>query len=175
MPAFLAFALSEPSATAQVSREYQIKAVFLYNFVQFTQWPTNAFADAKFPIVIGILGGDPFGDFLDQTIQGETVDGRPLVIQHFRRADEIKTCHILFISQSETRHMDEIVSSLKGKPILTVADADGPSSAGAIIRFFVENNKVHFRVNQEMAAAADLVLSSKLLRVAKAAPPEKAP
>jgi hypothetical protein len=175
MPAFLVFAFSELSATAQASREYQVKAGFLYNFAQFTQWPTNAFAGAKFPIVIGILGGDPFGEFLDQTIQGETVDGRPLVVRHFRRADEIKTCHILFISRSETRHMDEIVSSLKGKAILTVADADGPSSAGAIIRFLVENNKVHFRVNQEAAAAAGLMLSSKLLRIADAATPEQAP
>jgi hypothetical protein len=108
-------------------------------------------------------------------VQGETVDGRPLVVRHFRRADEIKTCHILFISQSEARHMDEIVSSLKGKPIFTVADADGPSSAGVIIRFIVENNKVHFRVNQEAAAPAGLTLSAKLLRIADAAPSGRAP
>ena len=172
---FLFLALSGSSAQAQVSREYQLKAVFLYNFAQFTEWPPGAFADEKFPIVFGILGTDPFGRFLDDTITGETVRGRPLVVEHYRRAEEIKTCHILFVSQSEARQMDALVRSLKGKPILTVADADGPSSAGAIIRFAVENNKVHFRINQEAAGAAGLTLSSKLLRVADAAPPGRTP
>ncbi|HEY2573395.1 MAG TPA: YfiR family protein, partial [Verrucomicrobiaceae bacterium] len=82
-----------------------------------------------------------------------------------------KTCHILYITQSEARHTDEIVRSLKGKPILTVADTDG--SAGIIIRFIVENNKVHFSIDQEAAREADLTLSSKLLRVADAPLPRK--
>jgi hypothetical protein len=172
--AFLFLTLSGPNAQAQVSREYQLKAVFLYNFAQFTDWPESAFADEKAPIVIGILGADPFGPALEDTVKGETVRGRTLVIEHYRRADEIKTCHILFISQSEARHLDEIVKGLKEKPILTVVDA-GPSSAGAIIRFTVENNKVHFRINQEAATAANLTLSSKLLRVADATPSGKTP
>jgi hypothetical protein len=174
-PVLLIFALGRPSVHAQAPREYQIKAVFLYNFAQFTEWPANAFANTNSPIVFGTLGDDPFGGFLEETVKGETVDGRPLVIRHFQRADEAKSCHILFISRSETRHMEAIVSSLKGMPILTVADAEGPSSAAAIIRFTVKNNKVHFRVNQQAAAAADLVLSSKLLRVADAAPPGGTP
>jgi hypothetical protein len=174
LPAFLFLAFG-PSAEAQASREYQLKAVFLYNFAQFTDWPESAFADTNTPIVIGIFGVDPFGPALQDTIKGETVRGHPLAIQHYRRADEIKACHILFVSQSEARHTNEFVRSLKGKPILTVADADEPSTSDAVIRFVLENNKVHFRINQESAAAANLVLSSKLLRVADAPPPERSP
>jgi hypothetical protein len=107
---------------------------------------------------------------LEETVRGETIQGRPLAVEHYRRADEIKTCHILFISQSESRHLDEIVRRLKGKPILTVADADRASSTGVIIRFIVENNKIHFRINQAAAKEDDLTLSSKLLRVADATP-----
>jgi hypothetical protein len=175
LPILFFLFLTPPSAEAQVSREYQLKAVFLYNFAQFTEWPESAFTDAKSPLIIAILGSDPFGAVLDDTIKGETVRGRPIVIEHYRRADELKTCHILFITQSEARHTDEIVRSLKGKPILTVTDGDGASSAEAVIRFVVENNKVHFRVNQDAAAAANLVLSSKLLRVAEASPPGRTP
>lgn len=175
LSAFLAVAFNSLSTQAQVSREYQLKSVFLFNFAQFTDWPGTAFADEKSPIVIGVLGTDPFGHVLEDTVKDETVRGRPLVVEHYRRADEIKTCHILFISQSEARRMDELVRSLKGKPILTVADANGLSTAGVIIRFTVENNKVHFRVNQAEATAANLTLSSKLLRVADAAPPGKSP
>jgi hypothetical protein len=155
---------------AQVSREYQIKAVFLYNFAQFTDWPTNAFANEKSPIVIGIVGPDPFGAALEETVRGETVQGHPLAIEHYAHAADIKTCHILFITQQEIRHADEIAKSLKGKPVLTVADSDGTAPVPAIIRFAVENNKVHFRINASAARAANLNLSSKLLRVAEATP-----
>ncbi len=158
------------SGQAQVSREYQLKAVFLYNFAQFTEWPDGAYAGDKSPIVIGIIGMDPFGHSLEDTVKGEMIQGHPFVIEHYHRAEDIKTCHILFISQSENRHMDEIVRSLKAKPTLTVADADGAASTEVMIRFMVENNKVRFRINQQAATNAKLVLSSRLLRVADVTP-----
>lgn len=168
--AVLALTFSESRAEAQVSREYQLKAVFLYNFAQFTEWPENAFAAPNAPIVIAVLGANPFEGLLEDTVRGETVHGHPLAVAHYHRADEIKACHILFISQSETRHMDDIMKSVRGKPVLTVADADGALSREAIIRFLVENNKVRFRINQQAARAADITLSSRLLRVADAVP-----
>jgi hypothetical protein len=175
IPALLALCLNGLTAQAQASREYQLKAVFLYNFAQFTEWPESAFDSEKAPIVIGILGNDPFGRALGDTVRGESVQGRPLAVEHYTRADQIKTCHILFISQADARRTNEIVRSLNGKPILTVADTEGPSTSAAIIQFIVESNKVHFRVNQNAAAAANITLSSKLLRVADATPPEREP
>ena len=163
--------LSSIPAQAQVSREYQLKAVFLYNFAQFTEWPTNAFADDKSPIVIGIVGMDPFGAALEQTIRDENVSGHPLIVQHYPRATDIKPCHILFFTQSENRHIDEILKVVKDKPILTVCDMDSYLTSGVMIRFVLVNNKVHFRVNEEAARAANLSISSKLLRVADVAPP----
>lgn len=166
----LALALSALSAEAQASREYDLKAVFLFNFAQFTEWPPTAFTGENSPLIIGIVGKDPFGAALEDTVRGEKVQGRPLEVQHYARADQINTCHILFISASETRRMEEIVNSLRGKPVLTVADADGPATKGVMVRFVVENNKVHFRINQEAARAANLTLSSRLLRVAESLP-----
>jgi hypothetical protein len=166
----LLLALNILPAKAQVSREYQIKAVFLYNFAQFTQWPDSAFSGEKSPLIIGIVGADPFGPALTETVHDESIQGHPVVIEHYAHAADIKTCHILFISQPEIRHCDEILKAVKGKPVLTVADADGAASAAVIIRFAVENNKVHFRVNSGAARAANIDLSSKLLRVAEATP-----
>jgi hypothetical protein len=168
--ALLALALSAFSTAAQTSREYQLKAVFLFNFAQFTEWPSNAFAGEKSPIIIGVVGTNPFGTALEDTVRGETVQGRPLEVQHYSGADEIKTCHILFISASETHRMEEIVKRTRGKPVLTVADADGPAMRDVMIRFVVTNNKVHFRINQEAAQAVNLTLSSRLLRVAESPP-----
>jgi len=168
--AIAVLALSGLPVEAQVSREFQIKAVFLYNFAQFTEWPENAFPNEKSPIVIGIVGPDPFGPTLEETVRGETIQGHPLTVEHYARVADIKACHILFITQPEIRHIDDILKSVKEKPVLTVADTDGAASAAAIIRFVVENNKVHFRINPEAARAANVSLSSKLLRVADASP-----
>jgi hypothetical protein len=172
----LAFLLVSGSPVkAQVPREYQLKAVFLYNFAQFTEWPPSAFTDDKSPIIIGIVGADPFGSALEDTIHGETISGRPLVVQHYAHAADIKTCHLLFISQPEVRHTEEILKTVQGKPVLTVADTDGPATAQVIIRFVVENNKVHFRINAEAARTASINLSSKLLRVAELSPGRATP
>jgi len=166
----LALFLTISSARAQVSREYQLKAVFLYNFAQFAEWPANTFAETNSPIVIGIVGPDPFGSALEETIRGETVAGHPLAVQHYPRAADIKACHMLFITQPAIREANEILNAVKGKPILTVSDADTAATGQIMIRFAVENNKVHFRINAEAARVANISLSSKLLRVAETTP-----
>jgi len=160
------------SARAQASREYQLKAVFLYNFAQFTDWPTNAFASTNSPFVIGILGADPFGPALDNTVRSERAHGRPIVVERYRTVKEIKTCHILFISESETRYLDGILDALDHRPVLTVSDIDGAVFRGVMIRFRMENNKIRLRINMAAAKAAGLTFSSKLLRVADVVPRE---
>src|SRR5881296_3853751 len=74
---------SDPNLQAQRApvAEYQIKAVFLFNFAQFVDWPTNAFSEAQAPLVIGVLGEDPFGVYLDETVRGEKVNNRPVAVQ----------------------------------------------------------------------------------------------
>src|SRR5689334_16419660 len=96
------------SAEAAVTPEYQLKAVFLFNFTQFVEWPPQAFADANSPLVIGVLGDDPFGAYLDETVRGETVNGRPLTVQRYASVEEASKCHVLFISHSEAARQADI-------------------------------------------------------------------
>lgn len=160
------------STHAQVSREYQLKAVFLYNFAQFTDWPTNALAGTNSPFVIAVLGEDPFGPALDNVVRGERVQGHPIVVERYRTVQEIKTCHILFISESESRHLSAILDALDRKPVLTVSDIEGAAYRGVMIRFMMESNKIHLRINVAAAKAGGLTFSSKLLRVAEIVPRE---
>jgi hypothetical protein len=164
--------LESPGETA-LPREYQLKAVFLFNFAQFVDWPPEAFPEAQTPLVIGVLGEDPFGAYLDETVRGETVNNRPLIVQRYRQVEEIKTCHVLFISQSETDRLEQILADLKGRNILTVGDADGFARRGGMIRFVIDKNKIRLRVNLEAAKDANLVISSKLLRPAEIVTPGK--
>ena len=158
---------------AAAPTEYQLKAVFLFNFAQFVDWPQESFPEAQTPLVIGVLGEDPFGTYLDEIVSGETVNNRPLEIQRYRRVDEIKTCHILFISQSESKQLEQIVAALKGRSILTVSDSAGFTRQGGMIRFVTDKNKLRLRINLEAATAANLTISSKLLRPAEIVTPGK--
>jgi hypothetical protein len=157
---------------AQVSREYQIKAVFLFNFAQFTEWPPAAFPTSDTPVTIGILGTDPFGKSLEDTVRDERVRGRRIEIRHYRAVEEIKTCHILYIGQSEATRLEYILAGLKGKPVLTVSDIENAATRGAMIRFVTEHNRIRLRVNLKVVQAASLSLSSKLLRAAELVGPE---
>jgi hypothetical protein len=152
------------------SAEYQVKAVYLFNFAQFVEWPAKAFPDPQRPLVIGVLGDDPFGNYLDETIRGESVNKRALTVQRFRRVGEVKTCHVLFISRSESDRLEQTFSSLKGRHILTVGDTDDFTQRGGMIRFVIEKSKIRVRINLGAVKAADLAISSKLLRVAEIEP-----
>jgi hypothetical protein len=161
------------SAQSPVSKEYQIKAVFLFNFAQFVKWPTAVFASPDEPFRIGILGSDPFDSFLDATVQGEKVDGHPLVIQRYTNVAEIKDCQILFISRSESERMEDIISGLKGRSVLTVADSEGFIKSGGVVLLSKEENKIRLLINLEAAKKANLSISSKLLRLAEIVGPGK--
>jgi hypothetical protein len=155
------------SASTGVSKEYQVKAVFLFNFAQFVKWPPAVFNSPDEPFCIGVLGEDPFDGFLDDTVQGEKVDGHPLVIQRFASAGDVKGCRILFISRSESGQMQSILAGLRDKSVLTVGDAEGFVKNGGIVRFAMESNKIHFKINLEAAKRANLVISSQVLRLAE--------
>jgi hypothetical protein len=150
-----------------VSHEYPLKAVFLFNFAQFTDWPTNAFDAPDAPLVIGILGNDPFGTLLDDVVRDEIVKGRKFIVERYHDVEGIKACHILFISQSEAQHLDKIVTALKGKSILTVSDISNAAYRGVCVRFITENNRIHLRVNMNALEEANLTMSSKLLRLSE--------
>lgn len=149
------------------TREFQIKAAFLYNFAQFVEWPPRTFASAESPLVIGVLGLDPFGGFLDDLVKGERVNGRALVIQRYRDIGDIGACHVLFVSGSEGHRIEEIAEYLKGRSILTVCDWEAYARQGAIVWFVMERNRVRLRINLDAAKAAGLTISSKLLRSAE--------
>ena len=157
----------EVPAQSVTPREYQLKAVFLFNFAQFVDWPAEAFADSATPLVIGILGNDPFGETLDLTVRDERLGGRAFRVQRYRSVDEIKTCHILFISRSEGARPAGILAGLQQRPILTVSDADRFAERGGMIRFVTDRSRIRLQLNLDAAQAAHLTISSKLLRAAE--------
>lgn len=170
----LAIVAALVAALAHASvRDYQVEAVFLFNFTQFVAWPSAAFDGEAAPIVIGVLGDDPFDGYLEATVRGETVAARSLAVRRYRSADEIGPCHVLFISRSEAGRIEQVVARLKSRNVLTVSDADGFIERGGMIRFVLESGHVKLRINIDAVRAAGLEPSSKLLRVAEITTAEK--
>lgn len=155
------------SAQNASTREYQVKAVFLFNFSQFVEWPANSFASPQSPAIIGILGKDPFGTYLEETIAGESINKHPLVIQRFNSVDEVTKCHILFINENDKGKLEQIIQKLKGKNILTISDVNGFSKVGGMVRLYTKNDKINIQINLDEAKAENLVVSSKLLKLAE--------
>jgi hypothetical protein len=154
-------------AQTSASREYQIKAAFLFNFAQFVEWPSNVFTNADAPLCIGILGDDPFGAALDETLKGETIRNRKLTVQRSQRVEDLKGCQLVFICKSEKDRMSGILSELNRGQILTVSEIDGFARQGGVINFYLEGKKVRFEINTAAAQREGLKVSSQLLSLGK--------
>lgn len=156
-------AVANGAAHAASFSEYQVKAVFLFNFAQFVTWPADAFSSTHSPMVIGVLGVDPFGGELDAVVSGEHPGGRSVVVRRYSDVSQISDCQILFIDKSEQGKLGDILKTLEGRRILTVSDIDGAARRGVMINLVLVGDHVHMRINVAVARASRLVLSSQLL------------
>ena len=161
----LATSASTAAAQERLTREYRIKASFLYNVAKFIEWPERAFAGHDSELVVGILGDDPFGAAID-SYEGRTVNGRTVVVRRFESHSDLGYCNVLFISSSEQDNLKEVLASLEGSSVLTVSEMDSFAEAGGIIHIVVRRNRIAFRVNVVTSDRAGLRLSSQLLRLA---------
>jgi hypothetical protein len=146
--------------------ETQVKAIFLFNFAKYVEWPATAFTNAAAPITIGVMGTDPFGDNLQHDIEGKTINGRPFVIKHLATDSDLSGCQILFISDSEASRMEEILDKAGALPILTVGEDEQFAQKNGIINFVLKDRKVRLEIDLAAAKKAGLTISSRLLAVA---------
>ena len=161
--AFMIFLSGSLTVRAQISMtEYQVKALFLCNFLKYVDWP----AGATGPIVIGVLGQDNFNDSLPNAVEGKNINGRVIVIKHLSADDEVSGCAILFVSSSENSQLSEILGKTGSLPILTVGESDSFLQNGGIINFLLKEGKIHLAINLKAAQKVNLQISSKLLSVA---------
>jgi len=169
---FVVAAGQEPArAQTDASKEYQIKAAFLFNFAQFVKWPGNSFNSPDAPFSIGILGDDPFGSALDGTVQGEAIDNHRLTVVRSQRIEDLKDCQIIFVSRSEEGQVGAILSQLGSRPVLTVSDADGFASNGGDIDFYLSDGRIRFEINPQSARRCGLRISSQLMALGKIVEP----
>lgn len=147
------------------SLEYPVKAAFLYKFGSYVEWPPSAFPDPAAPLILCVIGHDPFGQVLDKTVQGRTVGIHPVVVRRMAAVSRGAACHIAFLGGSDAQSAAEAAHVLADAPVLTVSE--GAEAPGAI-RLVVKDNRVRFDIDQRAAQQAGVAISSKLLNLAVA-------
>ncbi|MGB9464407.1 MAG: YfiR family protein [Candidatus Acidiferrum sp.] len=155
------------SAQAIPSGEYQVKAAFLFHFAQFVDWPPEAFKARDSPLTYCTVGEDPFRGALDVSLNGKTIGMRPFRVQHFKQAEEIQGCQVLFLGTAEKKSISAALANLKENPVLTVGESEHFAQEGGMIGFCLEDNKVRFEINLNAAEHAKLKISARLLALAK--------
>ncbi len=159
---------AQSETIAPTDREYAIKAAYLYQFGRYVQWPDDTFPHDKAPLIIGVLGADPFGNVLAEIARTKQIDGRPIVVQRFASMADYTPCHILFVCSSAgpEQTLDAIKEARKS-PVLLVGEEPGFAQQGGTVNFFVDDNRVRFEINTDAAKQEQLKISSKLLSLAK--------
>ena len=145
--------------------EQQIEAGLIYNFLRYTQWPAGSAGSTAAPIVVCLLGGDPFAGHL-QPMAGRTVNQRVIEIRNLRTIDETQVCALLFVNAAEMPRWPELRAALATKPMLTVSNFEGFADSGGMIEFTRINNRVGVKINTEAVTAARLQVEDRLLRLA---------
>ena len=151
---------------AQALLEYQVKAVCVLNAVRFVSWPVSAFPSADTPLVIGILGENPFGSTLQDVVKGETFQERRIVVRRVR-LEEATTVHVLFISHSERDHLQGILAALGNSSVLTISENDRFTQSGGMLGLRLSGGKIRFEANANSAGRAQLKINSQFLLLAR--------
>jgi hypothetical protein len=158
----LALCLPDAAGSASVAEEYELKAAFLYQFTKYVSWPSAAAG----PVSICVLGDDPFGRTLDETLADKSAKGEPIVVKRLRSASEVGSCRILFVSRSEQARLDSTLAALHGHATLTVSELSGFPSRGGMINLKVVDDRIKLEINPGNAERAGLKIRSELLRLA---------
>jgi hypothetical protein len=162
-------ASAAPPVCSQQSREaeYRTKANFLANFPSFVQWPDAAFISAESPFLICVRGDFSFGTSLAELARGASAHGRRVEVRWVHKDQDLRDCHLAFISHSESKRYAKVLQVLEGTGVLTVGETQGFLDAGGTISFSSGHETLQFEVNLIAADAAHLKISSRLLALAR--------
>jgi hypothetical protein len=152
--------------TATDSREYQIKAAFLYNFTRFTEWPAGSFADASSPIAIGTYCAEPFSGMLEKLVKSRAVNGRKIAVTRLDSADAARTMHVVFVCADSEALLPDIAEAVGSSPVLTVSETNRSAASVACIDFHVDDGRVRFEINMTASEHAGLQISAQLQKLA---------
>lgn len=149
----------------QSAREYELKSAFLFSFAKFVEWaPLHG---SSSPLLLCVLGEDPFGQTLDRTMEGKGVNGRPIVIKRASKPSDLGDCEIVFFPASEESRFTPYLKTLGEKPVLTVGETKEFTRSGGIVALLLDREKIVLEINVDAAMSAKIKISSRVLELAR--------
>ena len=165
----LAFACASAAAQpagAEVNREQQVKAAYLYNFARFTTWPASKLARPDDPIRFCVQRGDPLAAAMHEALDGKSIDEHPTQVLELTDAQAMRTCHLAYLGKRPGLQLDAELQALDNAEVVTVHEGESARTAG-IVRLFIEDNRLRFEINMAAAERSHIGLSARLLGLAR--------
>jgi hypothetical protein len=159
-------ALTGVPASSQSSSAAGLKGAYLVNFTQFVEWPADAIPGGA-PLALCVVNDSAVADALEQTIKGRTVNGHALILRRLKAGEPLPTCHVLYLAGSDLKRPADVIETLNGKLVLTVSDASRFSRTGGMVELFLEDGRMRFAVNVDALRRAQVILSSRVLGLAR--------
>jgi hypothetical protein len=160
------------AATPDGSVEFAVKAAYLYKFGEFVEWPAAAFESDASPVVLCIVGDDPFGATLDKAVAGQKIASRTIAVKRLKVAEPHSGCQVMYVAGKDAAAVGQAISAVRGEGVLTITDGAAGAGPSGIINFVISNNRVRFEIDDGAAATNGLVISSKLLALASTVKPK---
>lgn len=149
--------------------EAQVKAAFVLNFSRYVEWPATAFASHDAPVVACSVGRDALGAAL-AALEGRSVQGRLLKVRRAVPPEDMRGCHVVFISEVDERRVIPVLRALAGQPVLTVSDTERFIDAGGAIGIVLGDERLQFEINRNALEQSQLKASASLLNLARNVP-----
>jgi hypothetical protein len=170
-----AFVVAAPVAADASSDdlEYRVKAEFVERFTRFIDWPPGAFAGGDAPFALCVVGETPVAPYLERMARARRIKDRLVELRRVKPGSDLSSCHVVFIAADERDRLRQILAAVAGRPILTIADAEGFGHAGVLINLVLDDQgRVRFEISSRVARRTALTLNAQLLRLSRQVPEE---
>jgi hypothetical protein len=155
---------ARPATAAESYSEDAVKAAFLYRFTSYVDWPSQAATDPQF--TIAVLDADGVASELGRLLQNRQIQNRPAQVKAIKNLRELDGAQMLYIGGSHRDDLRRLISSVAGRPVLVVTNADGGLDAGSSVNFLLIDQRVRFEISLDAAQGSGLRVASELLAVA---------
>ncbi len=151
-------------ASAQAVAEGDLKAAIIVNMLLFVETPADAGANIRSNKVC-YLDDSPVSRAL-QRLDGKIVKGQEIRVER-KGAEGWKDCQAIYFSSADAAALATMGQGLSTAPVLVVGDSPGYLERGVMLNMELQEGFVVFDINLLAAKKAGVMVSSKVLRLAR--------
>ncbi len=154
-------------AADRAAGELELRGVYVYNFIRFTEWPTGTFTTSTTPLTVAVFGDPELAATLQRLLAGKTLDSHPIAVSVATEPAACATAQAVFVGNARQKDLGAVLTAVGERPVLTISDAPSFVRQGGMIRIFAADRRLRFEVNTRATGGSRLTISSRLLQLAE--------